>query len=350
MRSLTRSTRLFWSWILGKALPPTRPGWYRSIHLLNRVPNIAASIPTCESNPDVSWHGLRNRSRSIRHRADQTILSIIRRLRELNVYSELLPCTTRLSELRFKPAGLVLSGGPYSVYDDGAPHFDPAYLHLGIPILGICYGLSELAYRLDRTNVVAGVPGEYALAEVTAKITNAHFDPLFYGIEGPMKAWMSHGDRLAKLPEGFHSIATTEDSECAAIAHDTHPIYGVQFHPEVPHTPKGAQLLRNFAVDICGINSGRMTGTFVEQETGRKRKTGKPSSRVLGGVSGGADSTVAARLGHRFAAMMVDHGHLRHEEREQVEKDLNVGAHQDWSVYEAAAILLTLRRSTSGLT
>lgn len=203
---------------------------------------------------------------------------------------------------------------------------------------------------MDRTNVVAGVHGEYALAEVTAQIVNARFDRLFYGIEGPMKAWMSHGDRLAKLPEGFHTIATAENSEPAAIAHDTHPIYGVQFHPEVPHTPKGAQLLRNFAVDICGVNAGWMTGNFVEQETGRKRKTAKSSSRALGAVGGGVDSTVAARLGHRFAAVLVDHGYLRHDEREQVEKDLNVGAHQDWSVYEAAAILLTLRRSTSGLT
>lgn len=203
---------------------------------------------------------------------------------------------------------------------------------------------------MDRTNVVAGTPGEYSLAEVTAKITNARFDPLFHGIEGPMKAWMSHGDRLAKLPEGFHTIATTENSEYAAIAHDTHPIYGVQFHPEVPHTPKGSHLLKNFAVDICGVNAGRTTGNFVEQEKGRKRKVAKQSSRALGPVSGGADCVVAARLGHRFAAVLVDYGYLRHEEREQVERDLNVGAHQDWSVYEAAAILLTLRRSTSGLT
>lgn len=293
---------------------------------------------------------IRFRSRSNRHRADQTPFSIIRRLRELNVYSELLPCTTRLAELRFKPAGLILSGGPYSVYDDGAPHFDPSYLHLGIPILGIGYGLSELAYRLDRTNVVAGVPGEYALAEVTAQITNARFDPLFHCIEGPMKAWMSHGDRLAKLPEGFHAIATTENSQPAAIAHDTHPIYGVQFHPEVPHTPKGAQLLRNFVVNICGVNASRVPDIFVEQETGRKRKTTKPSNRGPGTVSGGMDAKVAARLSHRFAAVLADFGYLRHEEREQVERDLNVGAHQDWSVYEAAAILLTLRRSTSGLT
>jgi GMP synthase (glutamine-hydrolysing) len=197
---------------------------------------------------------------------------------------------------------------------------------------------------------VAGVPGEYTLAEVTAQITNARFDPLFHCIEGPMRAWMSRGDRLVKLPEGFHTIATTENSEPAAIAHDTHPIYGVQFHPEVPHTPKGTHLLRNFVVGICGVNACRVPDSCVEQETGRKRKTAKTSSRVSAPVTSGRDAKVAARLSHRFAAVLADYGCLRHDEREQVEKDLNVGAHQDWSVYEAAAILLTLRRSTSGLT
>lgn len=296
------------------------------------------------------------RVRSIRRGADQQPwVSIIRRLRELNVYSEMLPCTTKLSDLRVRPAGLILSGGPYSVYDDGAPHVDPAFLHLGIPILGICYGLQELAYRLDRTNVVPRAHGDYAVAEVTARSTNAHVDRLFQGIEGPTKAWMSQGDKLARLPEGFHTIATTENSEYAAIAHDIHPIYGIQFHPEVPHTPKGTQLLRNFAIDICGAAQGRMVGNLVEQEVGRKRKVAKSNNRGLGAVSSGLDPTVAAKImheavGHRFATVLVDHGYLRHEEREQVEKDLNVGAPQDWSVYEAAAILLTIRRSTSGLT
>lgn len=202
---------------------------------------------------------------------------------------------------------------------------------------------------------MAGVHGEYTTSDLTAISTNAHVDRLFQGIEGPTKALMSHGDKLAKLPEGFHTIATSKSSEYAAIAHDTHPIYGIQFHPEVPHTPKGIQLLGNFAIDICGINAGRMMSNFVEQEKGRKRKVVKPNSRVLGGVSGGVDSAVAAKfvheaIGHRFAAVLLDQSFLRREEREQVEKDLNVGAPQDWSVYEAAAILLTIRRSTAGYT
>ena len=281
--------------------------------------------------------------------------SIIRRLRELNVYSEMLPCTTKLSELKFKPVGLILGGGPYSVYDEGAPHVDPAYLELNIPILGICYGLQELAYRLDSGNVIAGVHREYGSAELTAKSIHAHADRLFQGIESSMKVWMSHGDKLAKLPEGFHTIATTQNSEFAAIAHDNQPIYGIQFHPEVTHTTNGTQLLKNFAVDICGVSQEWTMGNFVEQEIGRIRKLVGPTGRVLGAVSGGVDSTVAAKLMHeaichRFTAVLVDHGYLRHQEREQVEKDLNVGVLQDWTVYEAAAILLTLRRSTSAST
>lgn len=253
---------------------------------------------------------------------------IIRRLRELNVYSEMLPCTAKLSDLKFKPVGLILGGGPYSVYDEGAPHVDPAFLDLNIPILGICYGLQELAYRLDSQNVVAGgAHREYGMAELNAKSINAHTDRLFQGIESSMKVWMSHGDKLGKLPEGFHTIAATKNSEYAAIAHDTQPIYGIQFHPEVTHTPNGTQLLKNFAIDICGVSPEWTMGNFVEQEIGRIRKL-VGNGRVLGAVSGGVDSTVAAKLmheaiGHRFTAVLVDHGYLRHQEREQVEKDLN---------------------------
>ncbi|ROW11502.1 hypothetical protein VMCG_00934 [Cytospora schulzeri] len=253
---------------------------------------------------------------------------IIRRLRELNVYSEMLPCTAKLSDLKFKPVGLILGGGPYSVYDEGAPHVDPAFLELNIPILGICYGLQELAYRSDSKNVVSGgTHREYGMAELNAKSINAHTDRLFQGIESNMKVWMSHGDKLGKLPEGFHTIATTKNSEYAAIAHDSQPIYGIQFHPEVTHTPNGTQLLKNFAIDICGVSQEWTMGNFVEQEIGRIRKL-VGNGRVLGAVSGGVDSTVAAKLmheaiGHRFTAVLVDHGYLRHQEREQVEKDLN---------------------------
>ncbi|PSR99355.1 hypothetical protein BD289DRAFT_361231 [Coniella lustricola] len=253
---------------------------------------------------------------------------IIRRLRELNVYSEMQPCTTKLSEIKFKPVGLILGGGPYSVYDADAPHVDPAYFDLQIPILGICYGQQELAHRLHKDNVVAGIHREYGSAELQAKSINAHVDRLFAGLENTtMKVWMSHGDKLAKLPEGFHTIATTKNSEYAAIAHDSLPIYGIQFHPEVTHTTNGTQLLKNFAVGICGATQEWTMGNFVDQEISRIRKLVGPTGQVLGAVSGGVDSTVAAKLMHeaigdRFTAVLVDHGYLRFQEREQVQKDL----------------------------
>jgi GMP synthase (glutamine-hydrolysing) len=158
---------------------------------------------------------------------------ITRRLRELNVYSEMLPCTQNLAELNWKPAGIILSGGPYSVYEDGAPHVDPAYFELGVPILGICYGMQEIAYRCSNDNVVAGTAREYGHANLKAKRVNGHTDRLFEGLEDDMKVWMSHGDKLAKLPEGFHVIATTQNSEYAGIAHENKPIYGKYFLKEI---------------------------------------------------------------------------------------------------------------------
>lgn len=158
---------------------------------------------------------------------------ITRRLREINVYSEMLPCTQKLADLEWKPKGIILSGGPYSVYEEGSPHADPAFFELGVPVLGICYGLQELAHRLHADNVIAGTAREYGHAELKATQFGGHVDKLFEDIKGDMTVWMSHGDKLRNLPEGFHSIGTTQNSEFAAIAHKSDPIYGIQFHPEV---------------------------------------------------------------------------------------------------------------------
>ncbi|KMU86034.1 GMP synthase [Coccidioides immitis H538.4] len=201
--------------------------------------------------------------------------------RELNVYSEMVPCTQRLADLTWKPKGVILSGGPYSVYEQDAPHVDPAFLELGVPILGICYGIQELAYRLDKAN----------------------------------------------LPEGFHTIATTANSEYAGIAHETKPIYGIQFHPEVTHTPDGTHLLKNFAVDICGAAQNWTMAKFVDQEITRIRKLVGETDHVLGAVSGGVDSTVASKLmkeaiGDRFHAVLVNNGCMRLNECEQVHETL----------------------------
>ncbi|KAF7903802.1 uncharacterized protein EAF01_006851 [Botrytis porri] len=253
---------------------------------------------------------------------------ITRRLRELNVYSEMLPCTQKLADLEWKPKGIILSGGPYSVYEDGAPHVDPAFFELGVPILGICYGMQEIAYRISKDNVIAGTAREYGHADLKAKkIDNGHVDQLFAGLEDDVKVWMSHGDKLGALPDGFHTIATTTNSEYAAIAHESQHIYGLQFHPEVTHTENGIQLLKNFAVGICGARTNWTMAKFVDQEIARIRTLVGEKGQVLGAVSGGVDSTVAAKLMHeaigdRFHAVLVNNGVMRLNECEQVRKTL----------------------------
>lgn len=247
---------------------------------------------------------------------------ITRRLRDLHVYSEMLPCTQKLADLDWKPTGIILSGGPSSVYEEGAPHVDPAYFGLNVPILGICYGLQEIAYRSSKDNVIAGVHREFGHADLTARKVDGHVDRLFDGLENEFKVWMSHGDKLAKLPEGFHTIATTPNSEYAAICHESKHIYGLQLHPEVTHTENGTKILENFAVKICGAKQNWTMANFVDQEVLRIRKF-VGEGQVLGAVSGGVDSTVAAKLmqraiGDRFHAVLVNNGVMRLDECEQV--------------------------------
>jgi GMP synthase (glutamine-hydrolysing) len=252
---------------------------------------------------------------------------IVRALREVNIYAEMLPCTQTLSTLGWNPKGVILSGGPYSVYEDGAPHVDPAFLDLNVPILGICYGLQELAWRLDPKNVIAGTEREYGHADLNIQHIGNDVDRLFNGLEKDMTVWMSHGDKLSQLPQGFHAIATTQNSPFAGIAHESKPIWGIQFHPEVTHTPRGVKLIENFAAGICGARQDWTMSNFVEQEITRIRALVGPKASVIGAVSGGVDSTVAARLmktaiGDRFHAVLVDNGLLRLNEVAQVKETL----------------------------
>lgn len=238
----------------------------------------------------------------------------------------MLPCTTQLSELDFTPKGIILSGGPYSVYEEGSPHVDPAMFDLGVPILGICYGLQEIAWHNGK-NVVAGEHREYGSAQLSAKRDAGLVDKLFAGLEDDFKVWMSHGDKLGALPSNFHTIGTSGNSPFAAIAHETKPIYGIQFHPEVTHTPRGADLLKNFAVGICGAKNNWTMAKFVDQEIARIRALVGEKGQVLGAVSGGVDSTVAAALmkaaiGDRFHAVLVDNGVMRLNECAQVKETL----------------------------
>jgi len=254
---------------------------------------------------------------------------ITRRLRELNVYSEMLPCTQKLADLSWKPTGIVLSGGPYSVYDPSAPHVDPAFFELGVPILGICYGLQELAWHHGK-NVLAGEKREYGPARLhyeTYSGAKEHVNSLFADIEDGMEVWMSHGDKLAGLPTDFVVIAKTSNAPYAGIAHESKEWYGIQFHPEVTHTPKGTEILKNFAVKICRAKQDWSMDEFVDKEIARIQALVGPEGQVIGAVSGGVDSSVAAKLmqraiGDRFHAVMVDNGLLRTDEAKIVKKTL----------------------------
>ncbi|KAI5363353.1 Putative GMP synthase, rossmann-like alpha/beta/alpha sandwich, glutamine amidotransferase [Septoria linicola] len=272
---------------------------------------------------------------------------ITRRLRELNVYSEMLPCTQELKDLAFTPKGIILSGGPYSVYAPDAPHVDDAIFDLGVPILGICYGLQELAWHHGK-GVAAGEKREYGKATLQLEKhagKNAHIDQLFEGLENEI-VWMSHGDKVSKLPDNFHTIASTANAPCAGIAHDTKHLYGIQFHPEVSHTPKGIRLIKNFAVEICKANTNWTMGAFVDQEVARIRNLVGDKQQVIGAVSGGVDSTVAAKLmqtaiGDRFHAVMVDNGCLRLNEAKEVEATLKEGLKVNLTVIDASERFLS---------
>jgi GMP synthase (glutamine-hydrolysing) len=243
---------------------------------------------------------------------------IARRVREQHVYCRLEPCTIPLNILcELEPKGIILSGGPSSVWAEGAPTYDAELLSLGVPVLGICYGMQLLA-RMMGGNVERGDSGEYGPAIVEILERNA----FFHGCDGVENVWMSHGDRVVDLPDGTIVAARTPTVEVAAFAHPGRRLYGVQFHPEVSHTPKGEQMLRNFLFAICGCRPDWTMASFIEETTAAiKERVGH--ERVVCGLSGGIDSTVVATLVHRaigdqLTCIFVDNGLLRAGEAEQV--------------------------------
>lgn len=272
---------------------------------------------------------------------------ITRRLRELNVYSEMLPCTQKISELSWTPKGIILSGGPNSVYAPDAPHVDPIVFESGIPILGICYGLQEIAWHYDKENVLAGAKHEYGEAEVTIEKPDGQVPRLFQGLESiTLEVFMSHGDKLSKLPSDFITIGTTPNAPFAAITHISKPIFGLQFHIEVSHTPKGIKILENFAVTVCQARQNWTMTQFVDQEIERIRALVGPTGQVIGAVSGGVDSTVAAKLmdraiGNRFHAVLVDNGLLRQDEAKTVHQTLTSQLGINLTVVDASERFLT---------
>ena len=247
---------------------------------------------------------------------------IARRIREQNVFSVVLPCTAALDEIRVhKPIGLVLSGGPSSVYDADAPAADPAVLGLGVPVLGICYGLHFIVHHMGG-RVKSAPLREYGHAEVTIEDGST---ALFAGLPATLAVWMSHGDEALELPAGFHRTAVTSNA-LAGIANEERRVWAVQFHPEVHHTPRGAELIRNFVFGICGAKGDWTPAHFIETTVaGIREKVG--GEQVICGLSGGVDSSVAAVLVHkaigsRLTCIFVNNGVLRKNEFASVQKNL----------------------------
>ncbi len=252
---------------------------------------------------------------------------IARRIREQHVYCEIHPAGLSFEEIAgWGASGIVLSGGPSSVHDDAAPDIDPAVFDLGVPLLGICYGLQLLVARLGG-RVEKADESEYGRAHLSRMDVS---DPLFAGLASHPSAdhdpvvWMSHGDKVLELPPGYEVLASSTNSPFAAIRHRERPIWGLQFHPEVAHTEGGAQILSNFVHGICGCEGKWTMDAFIDQSLEKiRRQVG--SGLVVCGLSGGVDSSVAAALMHRavgeqLTCIFVDHGMMRMNERQEVEK------------------------------
>ena len=247
---------------------------------------------------------------------------IARRVRECNVYCEVKPYTISLDEIRaFDPMGIIFTGGPNSVYDEKAPHVDPAIFTLGIPVLGICYGCQLMAQALGGSVTAAqeDTAREYGKTE-TFYDTSCK---LFKGLPQQGISWMSHGDYMAKVPEGFALVGRTEACPNVAIADEKRGFYGVQYHPEVNHTEHGVDMIRNFLYEVCGAKGEWTMGDYKKTAIAAIReKVG--DGKVLLALSGGVDSSVAAALlaeavGKQLTCVFVDHGLLRKDEGDEVE-------------------------------
>ena len=245
---------------------------------------------------------------------------IARRLRELSVYAEILPFDTPVDRiLARKPVGIILSGGPKSVSDQGAPHCDTAVYNAGVPVLGICYGMQLMTHALG--GQVAPAPHrEFGLATIRIQ----EDAPLFETVPHELRVWASHGDFVKSAPGGFTVTATSANAPVAAMAAPDRGLYALLFHPEVAHTDYGLEILRNFAYDVCGCTGDWTMRSFVEEATERIREQ-VGEGRVVCGLSGGVDSTVAAVLihraiGDRLTCIFVDNGVMRQDEGEQIKK------------------------------
>jgi GMP synthase (glutamine-hydrolysing) len=242
---------------------------------------------------------------------------IARRVREQNVFCDLVPCDITIEKIKeYNPIGIIFTGGPNSVYEENSPHIDKEVFNLGVPVLGICYGCQLMAHTLGGT-VERATTSEYGKAEVTYISS-----PLTKEMPEKAVCWMSHTDRITKLPQGFKMLAVSDNCPYAAFGNEERKLYGVQFHPEVNHTFKGTQILKNFLYEVCGAVGDWTMSNFVANKIAElKEKIG--DKKVLCAMSGGVDSAVAATLIHKavgdqLTCVFVDHGLLRKYEAEEV--------------------------------
>ena len=246
---------------------------------------------------------------------------IARRVREHHVYCEIMPWKKSLEEIKAKnPKGIIFTGGPNSVYDDASPKVDPALFSLGVPILGICYGCQLMAYTLGGKVGHAAELSEYGKAEVAFDTTSK----LLKGIGANEICWMSHTDYVTELPEGFRIIGKTPTCPAAAIECEAKGFYGVQFHPEVNHTPKGSVLIKNFLFEVCGCKGDWTMTNYIEDQI-KKIREQVGDGKALCALSGGVDSSVVAALvskaiGKQLTCVFVDHGLMRKNEGDEVEQ------------------------------
>ena len=258
---------------------------------------------------------------------------IARRIREAHVYSEIVPHTISAKEVKdLRPKGIILSGGPASVYSPKAPKMDRKIFHLGIPLLGICYGMQLLVKEFGG-EVARGARREYGRGTLRRR----RACPLLDQLPGKLEIWNSHGDRVTRLPKGFQPVATTENSPYAVVRRGE--IYGLQFHPEVSHTPKGQKILGNFLKKICGCRGTWTMGSFLKRAVADVRQQ-VGNGRVILGLSGGVDSSVAAALlhraiGSRLRCIFVDNGLLRKGEVESVKRIFGKHRHFNLTVIDA---------------
>jgi len=272
---------------------------------------------------------------------------IARRIRECQVYSEIVRFDTSAAEIAaLKPNGLILSGGPASVYDKGAPQIDPQIFSLGIPVLGICYGLMLMAHHLSGQVVFTG-RREYGAGMLHIKNGSELFD----GLGNQLDVWNSHGDEVTALPKGFRVVGTTEGCNFAAVEDRQRKLYGLQFHPEVAHTPRGREILQNFLYHICHCAMDWTMGSFIEEACARVRKQVGDQKVVLG-LSGGVDSSVTAALLHKaigdqLTCIFVNNGLLRAREEEIVQRVFGENFHVRLKYVDASDRFLTLLKGVT---